>query len=135
MWVLIDKLVYSTGVLNPCTFIRKAMQSDIQKLEQQISDNRRAVTLRETLQTLQKNTAFKKVISEGYLQNEVLRISTQLAHPGLQSPESQALLQIQLRAIAQLSEYFRVIEIQGENAASAIEQAQSTIEDILASEE
>lgn len=92
--------------------------NDTEDLEVDINQAREAMNLREELAVLSMNPTFKKLFLEGYLRDNVLSLTMQMAYPQNESPERQAELSKSLRSAADLNAFMIRIN-QGGNVAEA----------------
>ena len=110
-------------------------QDTVQEIEANISKLKQFVDLELALERLEKNADFKKVISEGYLKDEAIRLVHAKADPHLQSPDKQAGVVGQIDAIGRLVTYFRGITQNANLARKSIEADEETRDEILAQEQ
>lgn len=106
----------------------------LQDIEKQIAEAKVFSELGESLVRLASNRDFRKVISEGYLSKEAVRLVHLKADPAMQKPESQESIVRQIDAIGALSAYFRTVEYQAALAVHSIATAEEAREEILAEE-
>ncbi len=88
--------------------------ANVQNIEVSLEHARKVVEKRDNMNTLFKNRHFKQLIVQGYFEKEPVRLAALLAHPSQQSPEDQAMLAGQLRATAELRQYFNKIRVYGD---------------------
>lgn len=86
----------------------------------------------EALNRLVENRDFKKVIKEGYLSQEAIRLVHLRADPAFQTPERQAAILGQIDAISHLSAYFRTVGLNAAIAEKAIASDEETREELIA---
>lgn len=106
-------------------------QAQIDQLHRNIEQATGFIDLAGVLTRLQANKDFRKIISEGYLRDEAVRLVHAKSNVALQSPADQAAIIKQIDAIGCLEAFFRQIEKNASNADKAIESDRETIEDIL----
>lgn len=106
----------------------------VQQIERNIRRNKEFVALDKAMQRLEHNADFNLVIRDGYLKQEAVRLVHLRGDPAFQTPERQASILAQIDAIANLLQYFRVVEHQGNLALKAIEADEATREELLAEE-
>lgn len=109
-------------------------QDTVQQIEENIREAKKLVELDVALERLEKNQDFKKVIVDGYLTAEAVRLVHAKADPQFQTPERQAFFLAQIDAIGGLLNYFRGVSHQASNARKAIEADEAAIEEIHAEE-
>lgn len=106
----------------------------IQAIEANIKEARRIVDLGESLERLRSNRDFKKVIVEGYFEQEAIRLVHLKADPSMQSAESQKSIVSQMDAIGSLHQYFNTVYQKASLARKAIAADEETRDEILAEE-
>ena len=104
----------------------------LQELDKQINNNRAVAAAATDLEHLVSSQAFDKVIRKGYFVNEAVRLTSLLADPAMQTPEKQAGVIEQLKAISHFQEYVRIQLRQGDMARKSIADAQQQIEEVSA---
>lgn len=107
-------------------------QDTVQEIEKNIQEARKLVELDKCLERLHQNQDFKKVVLEGYLIHEAVRLVHLKADPAFQTPERQASVLVQIDAIGGLVGYFRKVEQQASLALKAIAADEETRDEILA---
>lgn len=110
-------------------------EQHIAQLEQQIKDAQGSLELGKALASLRQNPDFKKVMIEGYLKNEAIRLVHLKADPSMTSVADQASIVRDIDAIGSMSQYFRVLEMMGKRADSSISEAEAAIAEIQNEEE
>lgn len=106
----------------------------IQAIEANIKEARKIVDLGESLERLRSNRDFKKVIVEGYFEQEAIRLVHLKADPSMQSAESQKSIVSQMDAIGSLHQYFTAVYQKASLARKAIAADEETRDEILAEE-
>lgn len=110
----------------------KMSNSDlIQEVEVSIEDCKRIVEIRNSLNRLIKNKDFRKVIEDGYLRDEAVRLVTAKASPALQSEDMQRKILRDIDAIGSFNQYLSTIMQTGYQAEKALEDAQETLQELL----
>ena len=104
----------------------------LQAIDKQIEQAKELVELGKAMERLRSNREFKKVIIDGYLTTEAVRLVHLKADPGMQKPESQASIIKQMDAIGTFCEYMHVISQQASIAQKAVETGEADKEDFLA---
>ena len=110
----------------------ETMKSAIQEIELNIREAKKLVEAGAALERLRNNTDFKKVVMEGYFEQEAIRLVHLKADKNMQTPESQASIVAQIDAIGALHEYFRVVMFRASMAEKAIEADEQTRDELLA---
>jgi CHAT domain-containing protein len=104
----------------------------IQEIELNISEAKKVVELGASLERLRNNRDFKKVIQEGYFQQEAIRLVHLKSDYSFQTPERQKSILTQIDAIGNLNQYFETVFHQASLARKAIEADEYTRDEILA---
>lgn len=108
--------------------------SSIAEIELNIKEAQEMVDLGKALERLMKNRDFTRVIKEGYLDHEAVRLVHMKADPQMQTPERQAAILRDIDGIGCLTGYFQKIRLFALQAANAIEAGEQAIEEIRAEE-
>ena len=108
------------------------MERTIQELDANIKEAKKIADLAASLDRLRSNRDFKKVILDGYFEDEAIRLVHLKSEPQMQSPESQASIIQQLDAIGTLNQYFTVVYQKARLAQKSIEDDEQTREELLA---
>lgn len=98
--------------------------------EQQIKDAQGSLELGKALASLRQNPDFKKLMIEGYLKNEAVRLVHLKADPNMSSVENQAAIVRDIDAIGAISQYFLTVEMMGRRAEASIADAEQAIVEI-----
>ena len=106
--------------------------NELQQLEQNIKQSRKIAELGESLERLKANRDFKKVIVEGFFEQEAVRLVHLKADANMQSSESQKTILMQIDAIGSLSAYFNALRIRANMAGNSIAADEQTREELLA---
>lgn len=102
----------------------------IAQCEQQIKDAQSSMELGKCLASLSQNPDFKKVMIEGYLKNEAIRLVQLKADPSMASAENQAAIIRDIDSIGVIGQYFRTLEVLGIRAERSIADAEQAIAEI-----
>lgn len=103
---------------------------EIQQVEISLETAKSTYELGQALERLHDNPDFKKVIAEGYLEQEAIRLVSLAGHPSFQSVEDQAGLQRQINGVGAIRGYFHAIMQQAQVAGNAIDDYKSTLEEL-----
>lgn len=101
-------------------------ESAIRELELNIKEAQKIVDIGAALERLSNNRDFKKVIIDGYFENEAVRLVHLKADPSMQKPETQASIILQMDAIGALNQFFQTIYHQSRLASKAVEDDEQT---------
>lgn len=104
----------------------------LQAIDKQIDQAKELVEFGKAMERLRSNREFKKVIIEGYLSDEAVRLVHLKADPGMQRLESQAAIIKQMDAIGSFASYMNTVMQQASLAEKAVETAEADKEDYLA---
>lgn len=105
-------------------------EDTIKNIELSIEEAKQSVDLKLALGRLIKNRDFKKVIEEGYLRNEAIRLVHAKASPSLQSAEHQARITRDIDAIGALDQYLTTIYQIGSQAEYAVADYEQELETV-----
>lgn len=104
----------------------------IAQLERNIESKKAQVALNDALERLKNNKDFKKVVIEGYLNREAIRLVSLKGDPEMQTPERQASIIRDIDGIGSVQRYFRLIEQFAEMAVGSLSDDEQTLEAIHA---
>lgn len=107
-------------------------EQQIAEIDQQIKDARPQKELGEALERLRHNPDFKKLVIEGYLKNEAVRLVHLKADPNMAAGQHQAAIMRDIDSIGALASYFATIDMLGRRATASIEDAEKAREEVLA---
>lgn len=110
-------------------------QDTVQQIESNINKATEIVEMYKSLIRLQNNRDFKKLIKEGYLEQEAIRLVHLKADPVYQTGERQAAIDKDISAIGGLLQFFRTVAHNAGVAEKSIEFDRATREDILSEEQ
>lgn len=106
----------------------------IEAIEQNIQRAKEEVEFGHALERLRTNKDFKRVVLEGYFEDEAVRLVHLKADPAMQNAESQRMIVQQMDAIGSLSFYFNTALHRAKLAAKTIESDEAMRDEILAEE-
>lgn len=90
------------------------------EIELGIQEAQKKVELGKALNRLKGNPDFNLLIGQNYFINHAARVVSLLGSPAMQKPDAQAMLLSDLRSIAELQQYFNMIDIEAAKADEAI---------------
>lgn len=93
----------------------------IQEIELNIQEAQEIIEMANLLDKLEQNRAFKKLILEGYMEKEAVRLTMLMAHPNLQEKDKQEAIVQELRGISSLNSYFNTVRYRASMATKAVE--------------
>lgn len=102
-----------------------SQQTLIAELGRSIELNTPASEKAKALARLALNPDFKKIIIDGYLRDEAVRLVHLKADPAMQTPDKQASVIRQVDSIGNLSAYFTTIRTEGMMADKSISDAET----------
>lgn len=106
----------------------------IQAIEENIRQAKKIADFGDAVERLKSNRDFKRVILEGYFEQEAIRLVHLKADPNMQSPDNQKSILTQMDAIGALSQYFNTALFKAGMARKAIAADEETRDEILAEE-
>lgn len=109
-------------------------QEQLRQVEINIDEAKEAISNMESVIELHNNRHFKKIVDEGYFQQEAARLVLALADANLQSEEHQQDLNKAIRAVGEFRNYLGAIIQLGRTAENALAADEQTREELLAEE-
>lgn len=104
---------------------------ELQALDKSIKQAQKAIDLGDALERLKSNRDFKKIVSEGFFEQEAIRLVHLKSSPSMQSAESQKSIEQQMFSIGSLDQYFRMITVQAEMARKSIKFDEQVREELI----
>ena len=105
-----------------------SIDTDRTAVELSIKNARKTLDQAKSLERLRSNRDFKALILDGYFREEAIRLVHLRSDPAYQSPTAQALILLDIDAVANLVSYFRTVEALGETARKALIDGEETLE-------
>lgn len=93
----------------------------IQAIEKSIQQARELVEVGKALERLRSNRDFKKIMVDGYLEQECIRLVLLKADSNMQSVEKQASIVKQMDAIGMLNQYFDTVRVKASIAEKSLD--------------
>ena len=106
--------------------------AELQHLEVIIKQAQKMVDLGDALERLRNNKDFKKVIGEGYFEQEAIRLVHLMSDSAMQSPELQTAIHKQMIAVGVFRDYLETLAIRAGMARRSVEADEATRDEILA---
>jgi len=106
----------------------------VKAIEANIEKSRKFLDMEHSLSRLRENKDFKKVIIEGYFQQEAIRLVQLKADPNMQTPQMQAAILKDIDSIGSLGKYFDTVVAMGQRAKVAIDDGEEALAEIAAEE-
>jgi hypothetical protein len=104
----------------------------IQDIELNIKQAQLLVDTGNALERLRNNQDFKKIISQGYFEQEAIRLVHLKSDQNMQTPALQASIVAQMDAIGALNQYFQTVFHRAALAEKAIAADEETRDELLA---
>lgn len=109
-------------------------QQELESLEVEIDQAKTAIELRDELLKLEQHPSFKKIITEGYLEKEPVRLSRLKVDPSMQNDLQQRMLDNAIAGVGSLYMYLLKIKQIGSAMEQAVAEMEETREAILQEE-
>lgn len=106
----------------------------IAEIERNIKAGKAIAELGKALDRLRVNKDFKKVITEGYLEQEAIRLVHLKADPNFQTPERKAFVLASIDAIGGLVQYLNTVGQRADMADNSVAADERALEEVLAEE-
>ena len=106
--------------------------AELQQLESNIKLAQKIVDMGDALDRLRNNRDFKKVIGEGYFEQEAIRLVHLMSDSNMQSPEIQQSIHKQMIAVGMFREFLETLTTRSNMARRAVEADEATRDEILA---
>ena len=107
------------------------LNNDMQEIEIDIDEARKAIELGEIVTRLEKHPDFRTLVIEGYFRDDAARIVMLKADPEFISEERQGKLDRDILGISVFGEYLRTKKVLGTMAQQAIYQHEQTREELI----
>lgn len=104
----------------------------IEAIERSIKQARSTADAGNALERLRNNKDFKKIVLEGYFEQEAVRLVHLKADPSMQSPDSQRSILLQMDAIGSFNQYLTNVLRMASLANKQIESDEAVRDEILA---
>jgi len=105
-------------------------QTDMQEIQLDIDDAKEIIAMSDALGRLEHNPDFDKVIYEGYIKEEAVRLVGLKAAPEMGSEDQQRMILKDIDGIGALQQYFRRVHIFAHQARMSIESAENALDEI-----
>ena len=107
-------------------------ETQLEQIDVSIDQAKAIIELGQSLNRLQDNADFVKVVIEGYLQDEAIRLVELKADSNMQSTERQKQIDDAIMGISQFKQHMRFIKQVAEQAASDLKEYEDTRSEVLA---
>lgn len=108
--------------------------SDIEEINISISEAKKKVALKNSLDRLTQDPNFERVILNGYFKEHAARLVMLRADPGMESAARQESLLRAIDAVGELQQYFRGVIQLGLMAEKSLQEDEQTRQEILGEE-
>lgn len=105
---------------------------ELQAIENNIRNSQKVADLGAALERLHSNRDFKKIVLEGYFEQEAIRLVHLKSDQNMQSAESQKAITMQMDAIGTFKQYLRTVEFKADLAGKSIESDEYMRDELLA---
>jgi hypothetical protein len=109
-------------------------ETELQQLDLSIKHAQKTVDLGDALARLRNNRDFKKVVEEGYFNQEAIRLVHLMSDANMQTPEIQSSIYKQMVAVGVFRDYLETLETRAGMARRSVEADEATRDEILADE-
>lgn len=109
-------------------------QQDIEQIELSLEHAKEMVEKRNMAIQLADNPAFKKLVLEGYFQNEAARLAHLLTDPSLPA-EHREFVKIDIAGPGAFKRYMQTLVRMGDQAAASIAEYENELDELRADEE
>jgi hypothetical protein len=110
-------------------------EQHLAEIERQIKDSQEDLEMGKALQRLKMNPDFKRLILEGYLTEEAVRLVHLKANPSMAAPDKQVATIRDIDAIGSFYQFLHVVGFKGRQAETSIEQAEQARQEIQEEDE
>ena len=106
--------------------------AELQQLESNIKLAQKIVDMGDALDRLRNNRDFKKVIGDGYFEQEAIRLVHLMSDSNMQSTEIQQSIHKQMIAVGMFREFLETLTTRANMARRAVEADEAPRDEILA---
>ena len=106
------------------------MSTEIHEIEMDIKEAKEVINLGKSVERLSKNRDFIKVVEERYLKDEAVRLVHLKSSPAMQSPERQAQIDSDIRAIGSFAQFLDMISGMADRAEVSLEDHERALEEL-----
>lgn len=110
------------------------MSTQLKDIEANIARNKEIVARGIALERLKSHADFRKIVIEGYLEREAIRLVHLKGDPNMQRPDRQLDIQADIDGIGRFAAYLNLVGRSAAEAAMSIEADEATREEIAAEE-
>jgi hypothetical protein len=107
---------------------------EIEAIEKSIKQAKANVELGSAIERLKSNRDFRKMVLEGYFEQEAVRLVHLKADPSMQSPTHQAAILRDIDAIGAFKTYLDTVLFKSDMAAASLADSEAALADALAEE-
>ncbi len=102
------------------------MQSEVNEIQISVDDLKAKIALAESLDTLHKSTAFKKIMVKGFFEDRAIELARMTSQASM-SESSELVHKNALLAISGVQAYFHAIYVEAEQAKDALEEYEAEL--------
>lgn len=106
------------------------MSTAIQEIEMDIKEAKEVISLGKSVERLRKNRDFIKVVEDRYLKEEAVRLVHLKSAPAMQTPERQAQIDSDIRAIGSFAQFLDMINVLADRAQVGLEESEQALEEL-----
>jgi hypothetical protein len=106
--------------------------AELQQLETNIKQSQKIIDLGDALDRLRNNRDFKKLVLEGYFEQEAIRLVHLMSDSNMQSPNTQAAIYKEMTGIGMFRSYLDTLATSARVARRTLESDEATRDEILA---
>ena len=104
---------------------------ELQAIENNIKQAQKTADLGDSLERLKSNRDFKKIVLEGYFEQEAIRLVHLKSDPNMQSADSQKAIATQMDAIGMFKQYLGLVSFKAALAGKSIEADEYARDELL----
>lgn len=104
---------------------------DLDGIDIQIEDAKKKIARKDALIRLEQNQDYRDLIEKGFFESHAVRQVMLKAHPGMQNPDTQKILDQQILAIGGFKQFLIAVYGEGMNAEAALVADEATREELL----
>jgi len=104
---------------------------ELEQLDNSIKQAKQLIELGDALNRLRGNRDFKKIVLEGYFENEAIRLVHLRSDPNMQSADRQKAINVQLDSVGTFAQYLQTIAIQAAMASRGLDADEQTRAELI----
>ena len=111
-----------------------SIDTQLEALDRDIAANKRLIEMAQSLDRLESNPDFKKIIADNYLRDEAVRLVHLKGETTMQNDKSQRTITLDIDAIGSFAQFLSTIRKAGRNAQGSLASDEATRIEILSGE-